>query len=117
MSQRCDFLVYYASIGIDTEISLEIETKYDIVSGSNAFNPKVKFEGKVSKRHSYFLGPSKKVGPKMIHFYCMKAYPKYQRVISVRITTPKWLRSIALLNDYDSNNTRNPLLNGHDRFL
>ena len=44
------------------------------VSGSNAFDPKEKVEGKVSKRHSYFIGPPKKVGPKMIYFYCMKAY-------------------------------------------
>ena len=72
VSQRSDFLFYFAGIGIDTEISLEIETKY--VSGSNAFDPKAKVEGKVSKRHSYFLGHSKKVGPKMVHFYCMKAY-------------------------------------------
>ena len=43
---------------IETEISLEIESKY--VPGSNASNPKEKFEGKVSKRLSYFHGPPKK---------------------------------------------------------
>ena len=58
VSQRCDFFFYFAGIDIDTEISLEIETKY--VSGSNAFDPKAKVERKVSKRHSYFLEPRKK---------------------------------------------------------
>ena len=38
MSQHLDFFFYSAGIDIDTEISLEIETKY--VSGSNAFDPK-----------------------------------------------------------------------------
>ena len=69
MSQRSDFFFCFAGIDIDTEISLEIETKY--VSGSNAFDPKVKVEGKVSKRHSYFLGRSKKVGPKDRHPYSL----------------------------------------------
>ena len=56
VSQRSDFFFYFAGIDIDIEISIEIETKY--VSGSNAFDPKAKVEGKVSKRHSYFLARS-----------------------------------------------------------
>ena len=47
---------------IQVEISLEIKTIY--IFWSKAFDPKEKFEGKVSKRLSYFLGRSKKVGPK-----------------------------------------------------
>ena len=62
VSQHSDFFFYSAGIDIDTEISLEIETKY--VSGSNAFDPKAKVEGKESKRLSYFRDLSKKVGPK-----------------------------------------------------
>ena len=64
-SVATSFFYYFAGIGIDTEISLEIETKY--VSGSNTFDPKAKVEGKVSKRHSYFIEPRKKVGPKVTH--------------------------------------------------
>ena len=45
---------------------MEIERKY--VPGSNAFDPKEKVEGKVSKRLSYFLGRSKKVGQKLYIF-------------------------------------------------
>ena len=63
---------FFAAIDIETEISLEIETKY--IAGSNAFDPKEKVEGKVSKRLSYFFEPPKKVGPKVVHFYCGKAY-------------------------------------------
>ena len=37
---------FFAAIDIDTEISLEIKTSY--ISGSNAFDPKEKVEGKVS---------------------------------------------------------------------
>ena len=54
VSERSEIIFYFAAIDIETEISLEIETKY--VHGSNAFDPKEKFEGKVSKRLSYFLG-------------------------------------------------------------
>ena len=53
------------AIDIATEISLEIESKY--VPGSNAFDPKEKVEGKVSKRLSYFCDLSKKVGSKFTH--------------------------------------------------
>ena len=49
---------YFSAIDIEPEISLEIESKY--VPGSNASNPKEKFEGKVSKRLSYFRDLSKK---------------------------------------------------------
>ena len=48
---------FFAAIDIETEISLEIETKY--IAGSNAFDPKEKVEGKVSKRLSYFRDLSK----------------------------------------------------------
>ena len=48
-----------------TEISLEIKTLY--ISGSNAFDPKEKVEGKVSKRLSYFRELSKKVEPKVAY--------------------------------------------------
>ena len=51
--------VFFAAIDIETEISLEIESKY--VPGSNASNPKEKFEGKVSKRLSDFCEPQKKL--------------------------------------------------------
>ena len=49
-----------------------IESLY--VSGHFAFDPKEKFEGNVSKRLSYFFEPQKKVGPKVVYFYCGKAY-------------------------------------------
>ena len=54
-------LIFFLSSGIDigTEISLEIEAKY--VHGSNAFDPKAKVEGKVSKRLSYFFARSKRL--------------------------------------------------------
>ena len=65
-------LFFSVAIDIEVEISLEIESNY--VPGSNAFDPAKKFEVKVSKRLSYFFEPPKKVGPKMVHFYCMKAY-------------------------------------------
>jgi hypothetical protein len=57
---------FFAAIDIETENSLEIQTLY--VSGSNAFDPKEKVEGKVSKRLSYFLGRSKKGGQKLYIF-------------------------------------------------
>ena len=60
---------FSAAIDIEVEISLEIESKY--VPGSNAFDPAKKFEGKVSKRLSYFLGRSKKAGPKITHPYSL----------------------------------------------
>ena len=66
---RITNLFYFAAIVIETEISLEIENRY--VPGSNAFDPKEKVEGKVSKRLSYFLGRSKKVGPKVTHPYSL----------------------------------------------
>ena len=72
VSDQCEIFFYSAGVDIQFEISLEIESKY--VPGSNAFDPKEKFEGKVSKRLSYFLGRSKKVGPKVVLFYCGKAY-------------------------------------------
>ena len=72
VSERSKTFFYFAAIDIETEISLEIESKY--VPGSNASNPKEKFEGKVSKRLSDFCEPPKKVGPKVAHFYCGKAY-------------------------------------------
>ena len=65
VSQHPQIFFYFSGVDIDTEISLEIETKY--IAGSNAFDPKEKVEGKVSKRLSYFLGRSKKVGPKVTH--------------------------------------------------
>ena len=57
------------AIDIETEISLEIERKY--VPGSNAFDPKEKVEGKVSKQLSDFCEPPKKVGPKVTHPYSL----------------------------------------------
>ena len=60
---------YFSAMDIETEISLEIESKY--VPGSNASNPKEKFEGKVSKRLSYFRGLSKKADPKVTHPYSL----------------------------------------------
>ena len=72
VSQYLGFFFYSAGIDIDTEISLEIETKY--VPGSNAFDPKRFYKKEVSKRLSYFRDLSKKVGPKVVHFYCMKSY-------------------------------------------
>ena len=66
MSQHLETFFYFPGVGIHTEISLEIETKY--IAGSNAFDPKEKVEGKVSKRLSYFLGRSKKVGQKWYIF-------------------------------------------------
>ena len=56
-------------MAIQFEISLESESKY--VPGSNAFDPKQRFEGKISKRLSYFLGRSKKLTRKshILAFY------------------------------------------------
>ena len=65
VSERSKTFFYFAAIDIETEISLEIESKY--VPDSNAFDPKEKVEGKVSKRLSYFPGRSKKVDPKFTH--------------------------------------------------
>ena len=42
-----------------------IESLY--VSGDFAFDPKTFYKKEVSKRHSYFLRRSKKVGPKATH--------------------------------------------------
>ena len=67
VSQWSKTFFYFSGVDIDTEISLEIETKY--IAGSNAFDPKEKFEGKVSKRLSDFDEPPKKVGPKVTHPY------------------------------------------------
>ena len=58
---------YFSAIDIETEISLEIENQY--VPGANAFDPKEKVEGKVSKRLSYIFEPPKKVVPKVTHPY------------------------------------------------
>ena len=66
MSQQFDFFFYSAGIDIDTEISLEIETKY--VSGSNAFDPKRFYKKQVSKRLSYFRDLSKKLVQKWCIF-------------------------------------------------
>ena len=46
MAQRSETFFYFSGMGIQFEISLEIKSKY--VPGSNAFDPKEKFEGKVS---------------------------------------------------------------------
>ena len=64
VSERVETFFYFAAIDIETEISLEIESKY--VPGSNAFDPKEKVEGKVSKRVlvSYSSDAPKKVDPK-----------------------------------------------------
>ena len=65
MSERVEIFFYFAAIDIETEISLEIESKY--VPGSNAFDPKEKVEGKVSKRLSYFFEPPKKDGSEIAY--------------------------------------------------
>ena len=59
---------------METEISLEIESKY--VPGSNAFDPKEKVEGKVSKRLSYFFEPPKKLVPIVTHPYSLQGFPQ-----------------------------------------
>ena len=69
VSQQFDFFFYSAGIDIDTEISLEIETKY--VPGSNAFDPKRFYKKEVSKRLSYFRDLSKKVDPNVTHPYSL----------------------------------------------
>ena len=69
LCQQNSLIFYFAANDIQVKISLEIESKY--VLGSNAFDPKEKVEGKVSKRLSYFLGRSKKVGPKVTHPYSL----------------------------------------------
>ena len=59
MSDDVVLLAYFAAIGIEAEISLDLQTLYN--SWSNAFDPKGKVEGKVSKRLSYFRNLSKKL--------------------------------------------------------
>ena len=68
VSERLETFFYFAAIDNETEISLEIESKY--VPGSDASNPKEKVDGKVAKRLSDFCEPPKKVGPKLVR----KAY-------------------------------------------
>ena len=68
VSERIEIFFYFAAIDIEPEISLEIESKY--VPGSNASNPKEKFEGKVSKRPSDFCEPQKN-GPKVTSPYSL----------------------------------------------
>ena len=50
VSQPCKSFFYFSGIDTHTDISLEIQTKY--IAGANAFDPKEKVEGKVSKRLS-----------------------------------------------------------------
>ena len=64
---------------------MEIESKY--VPGSNAFDPKGQAEGKISKRLSYFRDLSKKVDPKVVHFYCRKAYIDWPQIQDPQILT------------------------------
>ena len=52
-----NLFLFFSGVDIHTEISLEIETKY--IAGSNAFDPKEKVEGKVSKRLSSTDAPKK----------------------------------------------------------
>ena len=85
MSERIEIFFYFAAIDIETEISLEIESKY--VPGSNAFDPKEKVEGKVSKRFSDFDEPPKKVHPKVTHFYCGKVYRDWLQIQDPQILT------------------------------
>ena len=85
MYARYTFAIYFAASDIETEISLEIESKY--VPGSNAFDPKEKVEGKVSKRFSDFDEPPKKVHPKVAHFYCGKAYRDWLQIQEPQILT------------------------------
>ena len=61
------------------------ETLYN--SWSNAFDPNEKFEWKVSKRCYYFLEPPQKSGPKIAHFYCMKAYRDWLQIQDPQILT------------------------------
>ena len=56
-------------------------------SWSNAFDPKEKFEWKLSKRCYYFLEPPPKSGPKVAHFYCMKAYRDWPQIQDPQILT------------------------------
>ena len=69
VSEDINLAARFSDVSIHTEISLEIETKY--VHGSNAFDLKEKFEGKVSKRLSYFFEPPQKVGSKVTHPYSL----------------------------------------------
>ena len=85
VSQQIQNWNYFAAVDIRTGISLEMETKY--IAGSNAFDPKRFYKKKVSKRLSYFHHLSKKVGPKMIHFYCMKAYRDWLQIQDPQILT------------------------------
>ena len=66
VSQHPQIFFYFAGVDIHTEISLEIETKY--IAGSNAFDPKEKVEGKVSKRLSNFFEPPQKMDQKSYLF-------------------------------------------------
>ena len=66
VSERTETFFYSAGIDIQFEIASEIESKY--VPGSNAFDPKEKVEGKVSKRLSYFFEPPEKMDPKSLLF-------------------------------------------------
>ena len=53
---------FFAATDIEIQNSLKIQTLY--ISGSNAFDPKEKVEGKVSKRLSHFFEPPKKMDQK-----------------------------------------------------
>ena len=65
---------FCSAIRVPRIIQTAPEMKTSDDSWSNAFDPKGKFEVKVSKRCYYFLEPLQKSGPKVAHFYCMKAY-------------------------------------------
>ena len=64
---------------------LRQQTLYN--SWSNAFDPKEKFELKVSKRCYYFLEPLQKSGPKAAYFYCVKSYRDGPQIQDPQILT------------------------------
>ena len=85
LCQQNQNIFYFAAIDIQAEISLEIERKY--VPGSNAFDPKRFYKKQVSKRLSNLRDPSKKVGSKVVHFYCMKSYRDWPQIEDPQILT------------------------------
>ena len=61
--------------------------EYLSCSGHFAFDPKEKFELKVSNRCYYFLEPPDKIGRKAHIFYCMKAYRDWPQTQNPQILT------------------------------
>ena len=79
------FLILRLSTFRTRKITSAKNYKYN--SWSNTFDPKEKFELKVSKRCYYFLEPPPKSGPKIAHFLLYEAYKYWPQIQDPQILT------------------------------